>query len=185
MKYRAYDLALCLLFIIPMGICVCILALIVILIDRHSPFYVSQRIGQNEQVFKLYKLRTMTSKAPELPTNSKMSSYVTPLGSILRKTSLDEFPQIINILRGNMSWVGPRPCLGNEFNLIIGRRKHDIFSLKPGLTGLAQINGRDSLTLQEKLYWERRYMTKMSLAFNTYILSKTLINVALSKHVSY
>ena len=109
-KYRAYDLVLCGLFVVPIGFLVGFVALLVLLVDKHSPFYVSERIGQNEVPFLLIKIRTMNRKAPRCATSSHMAKYVTPLGSWLRRFSFDELPQIINVFRGDMSWVGPRPC---------------------------------------------------------------------------
>jgi O-antigen biosynthesis protein WbqP len=185
MKYRAYDLVLCVLLLVPIGVLIGLVALLVVLVDKHSPFYVSERIGQNEVPFLLIKIRTMDDKAPQCATSSHMSKYVTPLGSWLRRFSFDELPQIINILRGHMSWVGPRPCLHSEIKLIEERRRMGIFALKPGLTGLAQVNGRDTLSTEEKLYFEQRYMSCMSLSSHTYIIVKTILVVFLGKQESY
>ena len=122
MKYRCFDLFLCSLLIVPFGICILLISILVLLIDWHAPFYISKRVGKNEKPFLLFKIRTMQRRAPEVRTSSQMAIYVTPLGSFLRKFSLDELPQILNVFLGEMSWVGPRPCLKNEFELVNGRR---------------------------------------------------------------
>ena len=129
----------------------------------------------------MLKIRTMTIDAPLLPTGPEMSNYVTPIGAWLRKFSLDELPQIFNILRGQMSWVGPRPCLRSEAELVSLRRASGIFNVPPGLTGLAQINGRDILSVDEKVTLDSRYVSERSVALNFRIVCATLLPVFVRK----
>ncbi len=135
----------------------------------------------------MYKFRTMQMNTPEIHSNDLKNAdkYITKVGKILRKYSLDEFPQIINILKGEMTLVGPRPALENQDKLIFLREKKNIFSLVPGITGLAQINGRDNLTEEKKIEYEAIYMQKKSFLFDLIILLKTISVVVKSKGIKH
>lgn len=139
----------------------------------------SDRIGRNNYLFKMPKFRTMRVDTPQLATHLLDDSYgyVTPLGSFLRKTSLDELPQLWSILIGDMSFVGPRPALFNQDDLIILRNQYGIQELLPGLTGWAQINGRDNLSIQDKVQYEVEYLRRKSFYFDLKILFLTFRRV--------
>ncbi len=164
-----------------------ILILIIKIENEGSVFYISKRLGKNRKVFNMYKFRTMQINTPEINSNDlkNANSYITKVGKILRKYSLDELPQIINILKGEMTLVGPRPALENQDKLILLREKKNIFSLVPGITGLAQINGRDNLTDEKKIEYETIYMQKKSFLLDLTILLKTISVVVKSKGIKH
>ena len=143
---------------------------IVIFIDDPGPiFFKQKRFGKDKKLFWLYKFRSMKVKTPDVPTHllSNSDEYITRVGRFIRKTSLDEIPQIyFNILRGNMSIVGPRPALWNQDDLIAERDKYGANNVMPGLTGWAQINGRDELDIPVKASFDGEYVRNMSFAFD-------------------
>lgn len=158
----------------------------ILIYDGRPIFFKSERLGKNQKTFIIYKLRTMTNQAPLAPTNNKnVSAHVTKLGRFLRLTSLDELPQLFNILNGTMSFVGPRPCLASEFELIANRDVKNIFSLVPGLTGLAQINGRDNNSIRKKIRYETFYLNKKSFLFDFWIILTTIRAVFKFYDISY
>lgn len=133
------------------------------------------------------KLRTMYIHTPDVATHllKDSKSFITPLGVVLRKTSLDELPQIYNILRGDMSFVGPRPALFNQYDLVEMRRQRGVDELLPGLTGWAQINGRDELSLEEKVAQDEYYKLNRSMIFDLKILINTFFEVLRSKNINH
>ena len=147
----------------------------------------SKRIGRNNKFFFMPKFRTMKKNTPQLATHllNDAKSYLTFSGSLLRKTSLDELPQIYSVLRGHMSLVGPRPALYNQYDLIEARTAKGIDTLKPGITGLAQINGRDELSISEKVKFDSIYLSNKSLFFDIKIIFHTLKKVLINKNVSH
>lgn len=172
---RLLDL-LCALALLPFSfilIVPCCIA--ILLIDGRPIFFRSQRLGKNKEIFTIYKLRTMKPSTPLTPTHTKnVSAYVTKLGKFLRLTSLDELPQIFNILNGSMTFIGPRPCLRSELELIKARENKKIFIQIPGITGLAQIRGRDTNSIRNKVRYESFYLRKESFLFNLSIILSTL-----------
>ncbi len=154
---------------------------IVIKIESRGPiFFKQKRVGKDKKYFTIYKFRTMRIDTPkDMPTHmlKDAESYITKFGNIMRKTSIDELPQIINILKGDMSIIGPRPALWNQDNLITERDKYNANDIRPGLTGWAQINGRDELTIPEKAKFDGEYIEKISFLFDVNIFFKTIINV--------
>lgn len=160
---------------------VVILIGLIIKLDSKGPVLFKQkRVGKNKKHFIIYKFRTMRIDTPsELPTH-KMTNpdqWITSIGRLLRKTSLDEIPQIINIAFGQMSFIGPRPALWNQFDLVEARDLHGVNQLSPGITGWAQVHGRDSLTIKEKAKLDGVYIKKLSFKTDIYILFKTIIAV--------
>ena len=133
------------------------------------------------------KFRTMKVGTPAVPTHLMISAnqYLTPIGPFLRKTSLDEIPQLWSILNGDMSFVGPRPALFNQDDLVALRTQVGVHTLTPGLTGWAQINGRDSLPIPEKVVWDKEYAEKRSFIFDLYIFIKTFKKFLFEKNVSH
>ena len=165
---------------------VLILIMIFILLDDGLPIVHSQnRIGLNGKTFKFYKFRTMKTSTPQIATHlmKNPSQYHTRVGPFLRRLSLDEFPQILNILKGEMVFVGPRPALFNQYDLNAMREQAGIHKLIPGITGWAQVNGRDSISLEEKVKLEKHYLNNKSSLFDFKILLLTLKNVIFSKNV--
>lgn len=154
---------------------------LVIKLDSKGPVLFKQkRLGMNEVPFQIYKFRTMRTDAPsEMATNQLYQSgrYITRVGVYLRTLSLDELPQLYNILRGDMSFVGFRPCLWNEFELDEERRKTGAYAVRPGITGLAQIRGRDELDPQEKALYDGVYAKNVGFDYDLRILTKTLFAV--------
>lgn len=172
----ALSLALLLLFSAPL------LALgLAIKTDSPGPVLFRQRrIGKGKREFLILKFRTMRTDAPkETPTHllADPSAYITPLGTFLRRTSLDELPQLLNILKGEMSFVGPRPALWNQDDLIAERDRRGANDVLPGLTGLAQISGRDELPVERKAELDGEYVQKASMAFDLRILFRTFRTV--------
>ncbi len=160
---------------------------IVIKINSKGPvFFKQKRVGKNKTYFYILKFRTMRADTPkDMPTHMLQNpeTFITEPGKFLRKTSLDELPQIINILKGEMSIVGPRPALWNQYDLIEKRDRYGANDVYPGLTGWAQINGRDELPIDIKADYDREYVEKMSFLFDMKIFFKTIFSVLKSKGV--
>lgn len=152
---------------------------------KGNPIYWSDRVGKDNKIFKMPKFRTMIINTPELATNELEDPYqwLTPIGSFLRKSSLDELPQIFCVFVGKMSFVGPRPALYNQYNLIEMRTEVGVHKLLPGITGWAQINGRDTITLKKKVKYDKYYLIKKSFLFDIKILWQTIIKVISSDGV--
>lgn len=166
------------------------LLLVVLLIKVASPgpvLYWSDRVGRNNHVFKMPKFRSMRADTPAVATHllQNPDKWLTPIGSILRKSSLDELPQLWSILMGDMSFVGPRPALFNQDDLISLRTAAGVHVLVPGLTGLAQINGRDELAIPEKVKLDVEYLHRRSFGFDLWILWLTLLKVLRRDGVSH
>ncbi|PXV91451.1 O-antigen biosynthesis protein WbqP [Lachnotalea glycerini] len=161
---------------------------IIIKIDSSGPILFKQkRVGINKTYFQILKFRTMYIDTPkDMPTHllSDPKQYITKVGKFLRKTSLDELPQIFNILRGNMSIIGPRPALWNQYDLIEERDKYGANDIRPGLTGWAQINGRDELDISVKAKLDGEYLEKISLAFDIRCFIGTIFSVLKSDGVT-
>ena len=155
--------------------------------SRGPALYWSDRVGQNNVIFRMPKFRSMREGAPTVASHllNYPKVYLTPIGSFLRKSSLDEIPQLWSILRGNMSFVGPRPALFNQDDLIALRSKAGVDQLLPGLTGWAQVNGRDELSISQKVVLDVEYMERQSLWFDIVILWMTLLKVIKRDGVSY
>lgn len=162
-----------------------IISILIIIIDGFPVFFVQKRTGKNSTYFNMYKFRTMKNNAPNVATVliTEPEKYISSIGKILRKFGLDELPNLINILKGEMGFVGPRPVLYKEHELINLRKEKGVDKLLPGLTGLAQINGRGDLSLEEKVKYELMYKEKKSFSFDTKILLKTFTHTIFRKGV--
>lgn len=184
---RMFDVLVSFFFI---GLCaipmVCI-AIIIKLTSKGPVLYWSDRVGKNNKIFRMPKFRTMYVDAPVVATHLLTSSklFLTPVGGFLRKSSLDELPQFLSIIIGDMSLVGPRPALFNQEDLISLRTKYNVHKLLPGLTGWAQINGRDELLISEKIKLDVEYVYKQSFVFDLVILWRTFIKVLACDSVSH
>ena len=166
------------------------IALIVLLVRLGSNgpvLYWSDRIGINNGVFKMPKFRSMFLDTPAVATHllRKPDTHLTPIGSFLRKSSLDELPQLWSVLRGDMSIVGPRPALYNQYDLINLRNKRGVSSLKPGITGWAQVNGRDELSIPDKVALDEEYLNRQSFWFDFKIMVLTFLKVIRRNEVSH
>ena len=164
-----------------------LLAILVVLTSPGPALYWSDRIGRHNRVFEMPKFRTMRTGTPAVATHLLESpeQWLTPIGSFLRKSSLDELPQLWSILKGDMSFVGPRPALFNQYDLIELRTQAGVHKLQPGLTGWAQINGRDELPITEKVKLDIEYMRLQSFKFDLYILWMTFLKVVKRDGVSH
>lgn len=175
------------LFITVLFMPIMVSVALIIKIDSKGPILFKQeRVGKNDTRFTIYKFRSMSTETPsDLPTHllKDADNHITNLGKFLRKSSLDELPQLFNIIKGEMSFVGPRPSLPNQIDLNRLRSENGSMSLKPGLTGLAQIKGRDELPIPEKAKLDAEYYQKRSLRYDTYLFFATFGAVFNSKGV--
>ncbi|MEF8730767.1 MAG: sugar transferase [Candidatus Accumulibacter meliphilus] len=187
MAKRLFDF---LLSIVAALLLVLPIATISVLVRLTSPgpvLYWSDRVGKGNGIFRMPKFRSMRLGTPAVATHllHNPGAYLTPIGSFLRKSSLDELPQLWNILKGEMSFVGPRPALFNQDDLIALRTKYAVHELLPGLTGWAQVNGRDELPIPEKVKLDAEYCRRQSLGFDLYILWLTFVKVVRRDGVSH
>ncbi|MFA7436211.1 MAG: sugar transferase [Bacilli bacterium] len=163
-----------------------IISILIKITSKGPVFFKQKRVGKNKKLFTIYKFRTMRVDTPsDSPTHllRNPDKYITKVGKFLRKTSLDEIPQIINIMFGQMSIIGPRPALWNQYDLIDEREKYGVNNLKPGLTGWAQINGRDELEIPDKAALDGEYVKRQSLFFDIRIFFGTFISILKSDGV--
>lgn len=184
---RSFDLLICLiacLLLLPFFI---LITLAVRLTSRGPVLYWSDRVGFNNTIFKMPKFRTMQVSTPAVATHllADPDQYLTPIGSFLRKTSLDELPQLWSIMKGDMCFVGPRPALFNQDDLISLRTQSGVHELVPGLTGWAQINGRDELPIPDKVKLDVEYLERQSFWFDLKIMWLTFIKVVRRDGVSH
>ena len=166
---------------------VLVIAVSIYFTSKGPVIYWSDRVGRDNKIFKMPKFRTMNDDTPILASNllGNPNSYLTPIGAFLRKSSLDELPQIYSVLRGHMTFVGPRPALYNEDELIAIRLEMGISKLLPGITGWAQVNGRDELILSDKVQLDRYYLNNQSFCLDVKILWMTLLIVLNQKGISH
>nr|WP_217345491.1 sugar transferase [Noviherbaspirillum sp. L7-7A]MBV0879776.1 sugar transferase [Noviherbaspirillum sp. L7-7A] len=184
---RSFDLFLAFAFFLPILFPLCAIALAVKLTSPGPAFYWSDRVGRKNRIFRMPKFRTMRTDTPAVATHllGNPDQFLTPIGSFLRKTSLDELPQLWSILKGDMSFVGPRPALFNQYDLIELRTRHHVDELLPGLTGWAQINGRDELAIPDKVKLDVEYLQRQSLLFDLNILFLTFLKVVRREGVTH
>ena len=164
-----------------------IVALVILIEDGFPVFFTQRRVGINYSYFYIFKFRSMNKDTPNVATHllTNPDQYLLKIGKFIRKTSLDELPNLINIIKGEMVFVGPRPALYNQDDLMALRIATGVDKLKPGITGWAQINGRDDISIEKKVQLEQEYMYKRSTLFDIEIIIKTLTNVLFSKGVSH
>jgi O-antigen biosynthesis protein WbqP len=164
-----------------------IVALVILIEDGFPVLFSQKRIGINYTFFNIYKFRSMKKNTPNVATHLLINpdQYLLKIGKFIRKTSLDELPNLINIIKGEMIFVGPRPALYNQDDLMILRVATGVDKLKPGITGWAQINGRDDISIEKKVELEQEYLKRKSFLFDVEVLIKTFTNVLFSKGVSH
>jgi O-antigen biosynthesis protein WbqP len=184
---RFFDLVGALGLSIVLLIPIVLVALAVKVTSMGPALYWSDRVGRNNTLFKMPKFRSMRVGTPAVATHllADPASYLTPIGGFLRKSSLDELPQLWNILKGDMSFVGPRPALFNQADLIQLRTEQGVHTLVPGLTGWAQINGRDEIPIPQKVALDRDYLEKQSFGFDLWILLLTAFKVLRRANVTH
>ena len=187
MTKRIFDLSLALLLFVCCSVPMLLVALLVKLTSRGAVLYWSDRVGRHNAIFPMPKFRTMRLETPAVATHllSNPAQFLTPVGKFLRKSSLDELPQLFSILRGDMSFVGPRPALYNQYDLIELRTRKGIHLLAPGLTGWAQINGRDELPIPVKVDFDEHYLKHQSFALDLRIIFLTFLKVVKSEGVTH
>lgn len=184
---RGMDIFLALGILSVAWIPMALIALAVALTSRGPVLYWSSRVGRNNILFQMPKFRTMRIDTPAVATHllTNPADYLTPIGSFLRKSSLDELPQLLSIFQGNMSFVGPRPALFNQQDLVDLRTQYGIERLVPGLTGWAQINGRDELPIPQKVVFDFEYLQRQSLWFDIKIMFLTFLKVIRRDNVTH
>tara|TARA_Y100000816_G_scaffold292628_1_gene289293 strand:- start:4702 stop:5262 length:561 start_codon:yes stop_codon:yes gene_type:complete len=176
---RIFDFVLGVLLLSILLAPMILIAIAVRFTSRGSAIYWSDRIGRNNKIFKMPKFRSMLIETPIIATHllNKPQTYLSPIGSFLRRSSLDELPQIFSVLKGDMSLVGPRPALFNQEELVSLRNKYGVDKLMPGITGWAQVNGRDELSISEKVAFDLEYLERQSIWFDLKILLYTFLRV--------
>ena len=184
---RAFDLLAGFSALLLLGVPFIFLALLVAVTSKGPVLYWSDRVGQHNRIFRMPKLRTMKTGTPAVATHllDNPQAHLTPVGGLLRRTSLDELPQLWSILMGDMSWVGPRPALFNQTDLIEMRTQAGVHQLVPGLTGWAQVNGRDEIALVDKVRLDTEYLQRQSFLFDLHILWLTALKVLRREGVTH
>lgn len=184
---RGFDILLVIVAGVILLLPLLLTAVLVKLTSRGPVLYWSDRVGRNNEVFSMPKFRSMQVGTPAVATHllQDPQAWLTPVGSLLRKSSLDELPQLWSILRGDMSFVGPRPALFNQDDLIALRTQYGVHELVPGLTGWAQINGRDELPIPQKVALDAEYLRRRSFWFDLKILFLTAVKVLRRESVSH
>lgn len=184
---RLVDLLIAASALLVLALPIVLVALLVRLTSPGPAIYWSDRVGRRNRIFRMPKFRTMRVGTPAVATHllTDAARHLTPVGGLLRRTSLDELPQLWSIVTGDMSFVGPRPALFNQDDLIALRTAHGVHELTPGLTGWAQVNGRDELSIEEKVRYDAEYLARRSLAFDLRILLRTVGQALLGRGVAH
>ena len=186
MKY-IFDLLLGVVFFLLLSPLILLVAIAVSLSSKGPSLYFSDRVGKNNKIFKMPKFRSMLVGTPAVATHllDNPDSYLSPIGGFLRRSSLDELPQLFSVLKGDMSFVGPRPALFNQDDLISLRTEKGVDKLLPGITGWAQVNGRDELSIPDKVALDVEYLNRQSFWFDVKILWMTFLKVFKRDNVSH
>jgi len=184
---RLFDLVLLVLFVFPAILIGFALSIVILMTSKGGVLYWSNRVGTCNKIFKMPKFRSMLIDAPAVATHllDNPDAYLSPIGSFLRRSSLDELPQLFSVLKGDMSFVGPRPALFNQGDLIALRTEKGVDKLLPGITGWAQVNGRDELSIPDKVALDVEYLNRQSFWFDMKILWITFLRVANRHGVSH
>jgi len=184
---RLFDLSCGIALFMLLFIPALLIAIMVRLTSKGPALYWSDRVGKNGKIFKMPKFRSMLIDTPIVATHlmSNPESYLSPIGGFLRRSSLDELPQLFSVLKGDMSFVGPRPALFNQYDLIALRTEKGVDKLLPGITGWAQVNGRDELSIPDKVVLDVEYLNRQSFWFDIKILWMTFLKVVKRDGVSH
>jgi O-antigen biosynthesis protein WbqP len=184
---KFFDVTLSVFLISLLVLPLVLISLSIKITSKGNVLYWSERIGKNNNIFKMPKFRSMVVEAPTIASHllENPNKYLSPIGGFLRRTSIDEIPQLFSILKGDMSFVGPRPALFNQDDLICLRAEKGIDNLVPGITGWAQVNGRDNLSITDKVLLDFEYLNKKSFMFDMRILWMTFLKVLKKDGVSH
>ncbi|MDC3262042.1 sugar transferase [Candidatus Pseudothioglobus singularis] len=184
---RIFDLFAGIVLLVLLATPMLLIAILVRFTSKGPVLYWSNRVGINNEIFKMPKFRSMLTDAPAVATHllDNPDVYLSPIGGFLRLSSLDELPQLFSVLKGDMTFVGPRPALFNQDDLIALRTEKDVDKLLPGITGWAQVNGRDELSIPDKVAFDVEYMQRQSFMFNMKILWLTFLKVVKRVGVSH
>ena len=184
---RFFDFLLVVIVFILLIVPIILTVIAIRITSKGSVLYWSDRVGRNNEIFKMPKFRSMLTSTPAVATHllDNPNSYLSPIGKFLRSTSLDELPQLFSVLKGDMSFVGPRPALFNQDDLIALRKEKSVDKLLPGITGWAQVNGRDKLSISDKVALDVEYLNRKSFWFDIKILWMTFLKVAKRDGVSH
>ena len=184
---RVFDLFFGVILLLSLVIIMLSIAIVIRLTSKGPSLYWSDRVGKNNKIFKMPKFRSMLIDTPAVATHllDNPDSYLSPIGGFLRSTSLDELPQLLSVLKGDMSFVGPRPALFNQEDLIALRKEKGVDKLLPGITGWAQVNGRDELSIPDKVALDVEYLNRQSFWFDVKILWMTFLKVVKRDGVSH
>ncbi len=187
---RIFDITIAIVIFIPLVPLLLITYLMIIATSKGPAIYWSDRVGRHNKVFRMPKFRSMHINTPALATHimnqdGKASQYLTSIGKFIRKTSFDELPQLWSVVKGDMSIVGPRPALYNQYDLTQMRTIAGVDQLLPGVTGWAQVNGRDDISIKEKVDLDKHYLEHQSLTLDCYIICLTALRVVKSEGVSH
>ncbi|NLP48466.1 MAG: sugar transferase [Clostridiales bacterium] len=176
---RSFDILFSLLGLLIVWPLFLLIALLIRIFDGPKAFFRQERVGMHGEVFILYKFRTMIREMPDKPTKDvhNPEKCITKTGKFLRKTSLDELPQFLNVLNGTMSFIGPRPLIVSEKNIHQMRKEQGVYSVRPGITGLAQVSGRDTISHEDKVKYDREYVENISLYNDLKIIIRTVAAV--------
>ncbi|MCQ2480093.1 MAG: sugar transferase [Clostridia bacterium] len=180
---RAFDVVFSFVLLIILIIPFAIISLISAMVQGKPVIFSQKRFGKNGKEFKIYKFRTMKTSSPLMASNDIDDAYITKWGRILRKTSVDELPQLINVLKGDMSLVGPRPLIIEEEEIHHLREENGIYKVRPGITGWAQVNGRDDVSVSEKVTLDKYYVDNLSIGLDIKIFFKSISSVLLAKNI--
>ena len=184
---RAFDLFFSVILLLLLVIIMLFIAIVIRLTSKGPSLYWSDRVGRNNKIFKMPKFRSMSTVSPVMATHllENPDAYLSPIGGFLRRSSLDELPQLFSVLKGDMSFVGPRPALYNQDDLIVLRKEKGVNKLLPGITGWAQVNGRDELSIPDKVALDVEYLIRQSFWFDIKILWVTFLKVMKRDGVSH
>lgn len=183
---RILDIIISIVLLVATLPALIFIAILVKLYDFGPVLHISKRVGKENRLFLMPKFRTMKLETPQVATHLLASeSFVTPIGKFLRKTSLDELPQLFSVIKGDMALVGPRPALFNQYDLVEMRTGVNVHLLRPGVTGWAQINGRDNISLEKKVELDQYYFENRTIFFDLVIILKTVRRVLLADNISH
>lgn len=184
---RIFDLSIATLLVLFFLVPLFIVSILVLVTSKGPVLFWSKRVGKGNKIFRMPKFRSMTTNTPNVATHllDDPDSYLSPIGGFLRRSSLDELPQLFSVIKGDMSLVGPRPALYNQTDLITLRTNNNVDKLQPGITGWAQINGRDVLSLNQKVEMDIYYLNKKSFLFDIKILWLTFLKVIKKEGISH
>ena len=182
---RCFDILVSTMALLVIAFPLLLIMVLIRLTSQGPALYWSERVGRNGNIFNMPKLRTMAVHTPTLPTHELQNAetYITKLGKLLRRSSIDELPQLYSVLIGHMSIVGPRPMIPQYIDLVRRRQKAGVDQLRPGITGWAQVNGRDTISTDEKFALDVDYLNRQSIVFDLFIIYRTFIYVAFARGI--